>query len=636
MRRSTRIVLSVCAFVIAAAVPSTFAQTPPRAGSVVAWGANGSGQAGPDSSGEGAMVPQPQRLHLDNMIAVAGGGEQSYALDAHGTVWGWGANDHGQIGTRVAGAEPMPIAYGMTAIAAGAFHALALKDDGTVWAWGSNAAGEIGEALAADDPVPHQVADLDHVVAIAAGQGFSLALRDDGSVWGWGENGNGQIGLGNLGGARPQMIQGLDKVVAIAAGQQHAIALKSDGAVWGWGDNSFGELGQPISDPLEPGKIVDGAVAIATGAQHSLALDADGQVWGWGFNPDGRLGTGAIVVTPSVIIEKMAIVRIAAGSEFSLGLSADGAIVKWGDGDGVPTPVEIDAPALAIAAGSRHSLAILAATRSTPAIQWTKPAAITYGTALSAAQLNATAMVNGEIVPGTFSYSPGAGTILNSGANQTLSVTFTPGDPSRFDGAAATTAVDVNRAPLTITAADKVRRLGEANPELTVVYSAFAANESPAVFSSPLTVTTPATAASRVGTYPITPAGASAANYDIAFVAGTLNVTYDVCVLYDQNVTRRSGSTIPIKLKLCDVTRRNVSSWSVALTAQSVTRISDLADAPIDDAGNANPDANFRYDGGLGGYIFNLKTTGLVTGTYALEFSVAGDPVRHRVQFKVR
>jgi len=76
MRRSTRIVLSVCAFVIAAAVPSTFAQTPPRAGSVVAWGANSSGQAGPGTTGEGATVPQPQRVNLDNMIAVAGGGDR--------------------------------------------------------------------------------------------------------------------------------------------------------------------------------------------------------------------------------------------------------------------------------------------------------------------------------------------------------------------------------------------------------------------------------------------------------------------------------------------------------------------------------------------------------------------------------
>ncbi len=42
------------------------------------------------------------------------------------------------------------------------------------------------------------------------------------------------------------------------------------------------------------------------------------------------------------------------------------------------------------------------------------------------------------------------------------------------------------------------------------------------------------------------------------------------------------------------------------------------------DAGNANADFNFRYDASLAGYIFNLKTTGLTTGTYHLKFTVDG------------
>jgi hypothetical protein len=42
------------------------------------------------------------------------------------------------------------------------------------------------------------------------------------------------------------------------------------------------------------------------------------------------------------------------------------------------------------------------------------------------------------------------------------------------------------------------------------------------------------------------------------------------------------------------------------------------------DAGNANPDFDFRYDAALAGYIFNLKTTGLGTGTYQLCFTVGG------------
>jgi hypothetical protein len=35
-------------------------------------------------------------------------------------------------------------------------------------------------------------------------------------------------------------------------------------------------------------------------------------------------------------------------------------------------------------------------------------------------------------------------------------------------------------------------------------------------------------------------------------------------------------------------------------------------------------------------YIFNLKTTGLSTGTYALTFMATGDPIPHTVQFQVR
>jgi len=60
-----------------------------------------------------------------------------------------------------------------------------------------------------------------------------------------------------------------------------------------------------------------------------------------------------------------------------------------------------------------------------PTVTWPTPAAIGYGTALSAIQLNATATYNGATVPGTFAYNPPAGTVPATGTD-TLSVTFTP------------------------------------------------------------------------------------------------------------------------------------------------------------------------------------------------------------------
>ncbi len=83
---------------------------------------------------------------------------------------------------------------------------------------------------------------------------------------------------------------------------------------------------------------------------------------------------------------------------------------------------------------------------ATPIITWASPAPITYGTALGAAQLDATASV-----PGTFAYSPTAGAVLNAGDNQPLSVTFTPTDNIDYTIATAMTTISVNPATPVIT-----------------------------------------------------------------------------------------------------------------------------------------------------------------------------------------
>src|SRR6185436_2564361 len=84
--------------------------------------------------------------------------------------------------------------------------------------------------------------------------------------------------------------------------------------------------------------------------------------------------------------------------------------------------------------------------KASPAITWPAPASITYGTALSATQLNATSPV-----AGTFAYAPATGTVLNAGLAQTLSVTFTPTDATNYTTATATVTIDVAKASPAIT-----------------------------------------------------------------------------------------------------------------------------------------------------------------------------------------
>jgi len=84
-------------------------------------------------------------------------------------------------------------------------------------------------------------------------------------------------------------------------------------------------------------------------------------------------------------------------------------------------------------------------TKASPALTWTAPAAIPYGTALSATQLSAT-----STAAGTFTYAPASGTVLKAGT-QSLSVTFTPTDTADYSTATSSVSLTVNQAVPAIT-----------------------------------------------------------------------------------------------------------------------------------------------------------------------------------------
>ena len=84
--------------------------------------------------------------------------------------------------------------------------------------------------------------------------------------------------------------------------------------------------------------------------------------------------------------------------------------------------------------------------KGTPVITWNNPADITYGTALGGTQLNATANV-----PGAFTYTPPATTVLNAGNGQTLSVNFVPTDTANYNNASQNVSINVLKATPTVT-----------------------------------------------------------------------------------------------------------------------------------------------------------------------------------------
>ena len=158
---------------------------------------------------------------------------------------------------------------------------------------------------------------------------------------------------------------------------------------------------------------------------------------------------------------------------------------------------------------------VLTVTAGANTVTWNAPSAIVYGTALSAAQLNATTSV-----PGVFVYAPAAGTVLQPGS-QTLSVVFTPTAAGQLPTSFSVVLL-VNKASLTVVAANATRRFGVANPPLTATLSG-------AVKGDVLTLqaTSPATSASPIGTYPVVPSvsGPNVGAYNVTNVNGTLIIT---------------------------------------------------------------------------------------------------------------
>jgi Tol biopolymer transport system component len=136
------------------------------------------------------------------------------------------------------------------------------------------------------------------------------------------------------------------------------------------------------------------------------------------------------------------------------------------------------------------------------------------------------------------------------------------------------------------------------------------------------------------------PDGLSVGHNDIylhTFRLEAAGPSYEVCPLFDVAKAHRVGSTVPIKLQLCDATGANLSSASVSLTATGLVKQDSTATTALaEDSGNANPDSAFRYDADLAGYAYNLSTRGLSRGTWELRFQVTGDPNAYAVTFDLR
>jgi len=170
-----------------------------------------------------------------------------------------------------------------------------------------------------------------------------------------------------------------------------------------------------------------------------------------------------------------------------------------------------------IVGSATSAAAILTVQQALPVMTWSTPAPVVYGTALGSNQLDATANV-----PGTNSYQPGAGTVLDAGTH-TLTVLFSPSDNVDYGLATGTVSLVVARAPMVVSANSASRAFGQTNPAFSGTLTGVVNGDSIHAFYD-----SPALPASPPGVYPIVPSLVDPlnrlANYTVAITNGQLTV----------------------------------------------------------------------------------------------------------------
>lgn len=238
-------------------------------GTLWTWGYNGNGQLG---------IGGFQSVNMPNQVVGVGECKSislnsSHSLGLFDTgngakLFAWGDNTYGQLGDSTIFQSTQPIQifestssnFNWTVVAAGLLSSAAIRSDSTLWVFGSNGSGQLGSNVVGDQFVPVEMEAGAKWIDVKIGDLFCYGIKENSDVYCWGSNYFGVLGTGNtLVQNSPVLLSNLHiDINSFSLSKSHSFGFSFNGAhvlaldsnhktICAVGSNNFEQLGNGTS-----------------------------------------------------------------------------------------------------------------------------------------------------------------------------------------------------------------------------------------------------------------------------------------------------------------------------------------------------------------------------------------------------